>query len=110
MLLCPHNKPVKSFDRDYINWNGKFPCHLSHVMKNHGHDAVDVGSRRVPLDMSSKAWVVGLGNSIEMRIVSKMMISSIFSRMHYASMELTPRLVTKFSASASRIVGIVRTN
>jgi hypothetical protein len=46
---------VKISGRDCIHWNVKFPCHLSHTVKNHGHDAIDTGFRGVLLEMARKA-------------------------------------------------------
>jgi hypothetical protein len=99
MLHCPHNEPMKSFGRDYINWNVEFPCPLSYIAKNHGHDVIDAGFRSVLLTMGRKAWVMGLVNSIGTRTASKVMISSVVSHVDCASIELALRLAAKFSAS-----------
>jgi hypothetical protein len=61
MLHCHHNEPVKSLGRDYINWNVKFVCHLSHAVKNHSHDAVEAEFQGVLLETGRKpgpAWAI----------------------------------------------------
>jgi hypothetical protein len=51
-----------SFGRDYIHSNVRFPCHLNHVVKNQGHDAVEAGLHGTLLEMGKKpgasAWVI----------------------------------------------------